>query len=146
MQFLEIKAPFNPADAAWRVRELLLSYGLHATTGDRYAVQWVVSEFAKGGIAYVHCEKDKSALYLEALPLFSSGRCRLVDSARLVNQIVSLERRVSPGGRDRIEHPRGSHDDVANAALGALALAVGEQRMHITPQLLDAVRRAPTRA
>jgi hypothetical protein len=30
-----------------------------------------------------------------------------------------LERKVSPMGRDRIDHPSGAHDDLANAAVGA---------------------------
>jgi hypothetical protein len=34
-----------------------------------------------------------------------------------------LERRTSRGGKDSVDHPPGSHDDVANAAAGALVLA-----------------------
>jgi hypothetical protein len=35
--------------------------------------------------------------------------------ARLVAQIVGLERRTARGGRDSIDHAPGAHDDVANA-------------------------------
>jgi hypothetical protein len=40
-------------------------------------------------------------------------------------QLVSLERTsVRFGvGRDRVDHPKGCHDDVANAVAGALMLA-----------------------
>ena len=39
-------------------------------------------------------------------------------------QLVSLERTsVRGGGRDRVDHPKGYHDDVANAAAGALVHA-----------------------
>ena len=40
-------------------------------------------------------------------------------------QLVSLERTSVRfgGGRDRVDHPKGLHDDVANAAAGALVLA-----------------------
>jgi hypothetical protein len=34
-----------------------------------------------------------------------------------------LERRTSPGGRDRVDHGPGGHDDLANAAAGAITLA-----------------------
>jgi hypothetical protein len=36
---------------------------------------------------------------------------------------VSLERRTSRGGKDSIDHPPGGHDDLANAAAGALVIA-----------------------
>jgi hypothetical protein len=40
-------------------------------------------------------------------------------------QLVSLARTSVRfgGGRDRVDHPKGCHDDVANAAAGALVLA-----------------------
>jgi hypothetical protein len=121
---LEIKAPHNPTDAVWQIAELLKSYRLHSTVGDKYAAQWPVDAFAKVGIAYAHSEQDRSALYLNCLPLFSSGRVRLLDSRRTVSQFASLERRTSPVGRDRVDHGPGGHDDLCNAAAGALVLAV----------------------
>ena len=98
--------------------------------GDRYAAQWVIVAFRKCGINYQHSERDRSAIYLDALPLFSSGRVRLIDSMRLVGQFASLERIASPAGKDKIQHPRGGHDDACNSAAGALVLAqVGSQMM-----------------
>ena len=38
-------------------------------------------------------------------------------------QFTSLERRISRGGRDSIDHPPGAHDDIANAVAGALVIA-----------------------
>ena len=55
-----------------------------------------------------------------------SGRARLLDSPRLIGQLVNLERRASPMGRDRIDHPAGAHDDLSNTAAGALVLASEE--------------------
>jgi hypothetical protein len=37
-----------------------------------------------------------------------------------------LERKAQPSGRDRIDHPAGAHDDLSNAAAGALLLASEE--------------------
>jgi hypothetical protein len=34
-----------------------------------------------------------------------------------------LERRTFPSGKDKIDHERGRHDDLCNAAAGALTLA-----------------------
>jgi hypothetical protein len=120
---VEIMSPFSPTAAVEQVAGMLKSYGLHRTTGDRYSAMWTVDGFAKHGIKYQHSERDRSALYLEALPLFTSGRVKLVDNRRLVAQLAGLERKTSPLGRDRVDHGRSGHDDAANSAAGALALA-----------------------
>src|SRR5580658_4818061 len=65
-------------------------------------------------------------LYNDLVPLINSRRIDLLDHAKLINQLCSLERRTARGGRDSIDHPPGSHDDLANAAGGALVLAAGE--------------------
>jgi hypothetical protein len=58
------------------------------------------------------------------LPLLNSGRVELLDHARCVAQICCLERQVSRGGRDNINHPPGTHDDVANAVAGVIVTAL----------------------
>lgn len=119
---LEIKPPFDPASATARIAEKLKDYGLHSVVGDKYAAEWVVSAFAKCGIKYENSDRDRSAAYCDVLPLFTSGRVRLLDNTRLVNQFASLERRTSSGGKDRVDHGPGGHDDICNAA--ALALVI----------------------
>jgi hypothetical protein len=123
---VEVKAPFNPSAATEQVASVLRGYGLQRTTGDRYSAQWVVEAFAKCGITYEHSERDRSALYLDCLPLFTSGRARLLDSKRLVTQFASLERRTSPIGKDRVDHGPGGADDLCNSAAGALVAAAGD--------------------
>jgi len=100
----------------------LREYGLTACRGDRYGPQWVVQSFAGHGITYTHSARDRSAIYADAVPLFTSGRARLLDNRKLINQLAALERRTSPT-RDKIDHPRGARDDCANAAAGALVAA-----------------------
>jgi hypothetical protein len=102
---------------------VLKSYGLSETVGDRYAAQWVVDAFAKCGVRYKHSERDRSSIYLDALPLFTAGKARLLDHKRLVSQFSSLERRTSSIGKDRVDHGPGGHDDLCNAAAGAMVLA-----------------------
>ena len=119
----ERRPPFNPADVVAEVAALLRSYGVNRVTGDRYSAEWVIGAFAKDGINYRQTAKDRSAIYAEVLPLFTSGRARLLDNARLVHQFVSLERRTGAAGKDRINHPDGGADDLANATAGALLLA-----------------------
>ena len=64
-------------------------------------------------------------MYREAIPILNAARVELLDNRRLVDQICSLERRTARGGRDSIDHPPGQHDDLANAALGAIVEVVG---------------------
>src|SRR4030095_2902201 len=66
---------------------------------------------------------SKGDLYLRLLPLINSGRVRLLDHPQLLRELRGLERRRGWGGRDRVDHRRGAHDDAANAAAGAIVLA-----------------------
>jgi hypothetical protein len=125
---VEIRPPFDPSAATAQIAAVLKSYHVKSVTGDRYAAQWVVSEFMKNGVAYIHSERDRSAIYGEALPLFTAGRCRLLDNRKLVSQFAGLERKTSTMGKDKIDHGPGGHDDCANACAGALYLAAGKPK------------------
>lgn len=83
--------------------------------------------FRRGGVEYAHAEIDRSAIYRNCLPLFTAGRVRLLDSRKLVTQFSGLEWRTLSGGKERIDHPdvASAHDDLSNAAAGALVLASG---------------------
>jgi hypothetical protein len=60
--------------------------------------------------------------------LFTSGKVKLLDNKRLVNQFASLERRTSSIGKDKVDHGPGGSDDVCNTAAGALVRAVHEKK------------------
>ena len=79
--------------------------------------------FRQHGVNYEVADKSKSELYVALLPSVNSRAVDLLDDDRLVNQLVCLERRTARGGRDSVDHPRGGHDDLANAAAGAIWLA-----------------------
>lgn len=117
------RPPFSPEAVVIEFAALLKSYGLHVITGDRYAGQWVVEAFNKHGITYRHAEKSKSEIYLEAEPLFAQGAARLLDNRQLLTELRQLERRTARSGKDSVDHPPRGHDDLANAACGALWLA-----------------------
>jgi hypothetical protein len=55
--------------------------------------------------------------------MLNSRAVALLDNERLVHQLNGLERRRGRTGRDTIDHAKGGHDDVINAAAGALVLA-----------------------
>jgi hypothetical protein len=71
-------------------------------------------------VRYVKSESPKSAIYLECVPLFTRGLVRLPDHSRLVRELRLLERHTHRSGRDTIDHPKGGHDDHANAPCGVL--------------------------
>ena len=116
-------APMNPYEVTNEIAALLKQYRCSQVTGDDYGHRWVTDAYGKIGINRVKSALDRSGIYLNALPLFTSGRARLLDNKRLVNQFANLERRTFPSGKDRIDHERGRHDDMCNAAAGALVLA-----------------------
>jgi hypothetical protein len=130
----ERPSPFDPSTVVAEIADLLRQYGIVEVVGDRYAAQWVTESFARDGIRYTASERDKSEVFLDCLPLFTSGRARILDSARLRYQLISLERKTTRVGRDIVSHPeyRTAHDDLANAAAGALVLAASE---HLVPSL-----------
>ncbi|MDR3461711.1 MAG: hypothetical protein P4L76_05275 [Beijerinckiaceae bacterium] len=122
----EIRPPFSPDAATEELATTLKVYGLTSVTGDRYAAEWPRERFRAHGITY-HCsEHDRSKLYAELLPALNSGLVELLDIQKLAAQLCALERRPSRGGRDGIDHPRGAHDDLINAAAGALVLVGGK--------------------
>jgi hypothetical protein len=121
----EVRPPFNPQGATADIAAVLKSYRTSSVVGDKYAAGFVIEAFAKHSITYRYSGRDRSQIYLEALPLLMSGRVRLVENARMVAQFAALERRTAVTGRDQVSHPRNgdAHDDLANSVAGALVRA-----------------------
>jgi hypothetical protein len=119
----EKRAPFDPYAVTLEIVALLKTYHCATVVGDSYGAKWVSEAFIKAGVTFRKSDLDRSAVYLNVLPLFTSGRARLIDSQRLISQFAGLERRTFPTGRDRVDHGRAGRDDAANAAAGALVLA-----------------------
>lgn len=98
-------------------------YGVHSVKGDHYAGQWPEQEFRKVGIHYTPTEHDKSQTYRELEPQLAQGRVDLLDHPTMLRELRLLERRYKPGGKTpTIDHPKGGHDDCANA----LAIVVAD--------------------
>jgi hypothetical protein len=126
----EQRPPFDPDEVTARASALLAEWGIHWVTGDRYAAAWPISSFGRCGIGYQHAILDASWLYLHVLPAFVAGRVVLpAGEPRLVDQLCRLRRIVGAGGRETVQHPRGGHDDVANAVAGLLWLLTPAQRV-----------------
>jgi hypothetical protein len=119
----EVKPPFSPEATVGTYAALLKGYGLSVATSDRYAGSWPVEAFRKVGITVEPSERTRSEIYLSALPMLMSGQVELLDLPRLLKQLGSLERRRGRQGKDQVDAPPRQHEDVANAACGALVLA-----------------------
>ncbi len=142
----ERRPPFSPDAVVQEFAGLVKSYRVQRVRGDRYAGEWPRERFRAHGIQYEPAEKPKSDLYRDLLPLLNSGRAELLDHPRLAAQLCGLERRTARGGRDSVDHPPNGHDDLANAAAGALAHAVsGRRPMVINPEVLRLVSIPQTR-
>jgi hypothetical protein len=115
--------PFDPYAVTEEVVKLFKAYRCTLAIGDAYAAKWSSGAFVKAGVMYRKSPINRSEIYLNVLPLFASGRVRLLDHPKLITQFVSLERRTFPTGRDRVDHAPGGHDDLCNSCAGALDLA-----------------------
>ena len=118
----ERKPPFSPDDVVDEFVELLRRYRVTEITLDRWGSGFVAEAFEKRGITVLVSERVKSEIYREGLALINSRKIELLDDPRLINQLVSLERRTVRGGKDSVDHPQGHHDDVANSAMGVLVV------------------------
>jgi len=101
---------------------LLKDYRVHRVQGDRYGGEFPRELFRDHNVSYDLAPKDRSALYLELLTHVNSQRVELPPDDKLLGELRALERHRGPSGRDRVDHPRGQHDDRANAVAGLVAL------------------------
>jgi hypothetical protein len=124
----EVRPPFSPETVVADFGETLRRYRISRVRGDRYGAEWVAEQFRKAGITYRPAEKAKSDIYREFLPAINSQTVELLDHPKLIAQLCGLERRTARGGRDSIDHPPRGHDDVVNAAAGAVQLVLRKQR------------------
>lgn len=124
----EWTAPFEPDACVEEAAALLKSYGLRLVWGDRYGGEWPRERFRSHGIQYAPADNPKSHIYRDFLPLLSSGQVDLLDHPKCRTQLLGLDRRVSRGGHESIDHDPGGHDDVANAVAGACVWAATQRR------------------
>ncbi|MEO7190067.1 MAG: hypothetical protein ABI051_03325 [Vicinamibacterales bacterium] len=118
----EQRPPFSPEATVQEFAATMKAYRVTTATSDRFAGHWPVEAFSKVGITVKPSERTRSELYLAVLPAVMSGQVELLDHPRLLKQFGSLERRKGRQGKDSVDAPPRMHEDVANAAAGALTL------------------------
>jgi hypothetical protein len=122
------KPPFSPSSVVAEIADLLREYQIHSIVGDRYGGIWPAEQFQAHRIRYEPAKSPKSNLYLALLSHVNSGRIELPDDRVLLHELRGLERRRGSGGRDRVDHVPGAHDDRANVCAGLADLLLGRRR------------------
>jgi hypothetical protein len=77
--------PFDPLAVCAALAGHLKRWNILQVTGDSYSANFIVSAFGKFGITYVQSKLDASALYLAALPAFTSNTLALLDVPRAMS-------------------------------------------------------------
>jgi hypothetical protein len=131
----EARPKFSPELVTAEFAKLCKTYRINKIYGDRYAGVWPVEQFQRFNILFEQSAKPKSDLYLDLLPLINSRRIQLLDNAKLISQLVGLERRTSRGGKDSIDHSPGSHDDIANAVAGLASITINSNQLNYSGYL-----------
>jgi hypothetical protein len=120
---VERGAPHSPEEVTQEFCGILKRFGISEVTSDKYAANWSSDAYQRLGIVHRPSERNRSEIYLNFLPAVLSGQVELLDVPKLKSQLVGLERRCGRN-QDLIDHGPGAHDDLSNAAAGALSLAL----------------------
>jgi hypothetical protein len=129
----EARPPFNAMSVVKEICDLARQYRVAQVSGDGYAAEILAGAFRNEGIAYRTERLDRSAVYLESVALWTSGRIRMLDAPRAVHQLSGLERKPTASGRDKVYHPREGHDDLALAICGGAVDAAVDTRGELLP-------------
>jgi hypothetical protein len=86
---------------------------------DKYAGETFIHDFGRHGIAYDVAALTASQCYEALEPHLNGARIVLLDDPELESEFLGLVWRLG-----KIDHQPGEHDDRANAAAGALLLAL----------------------
>jgi hypothetical protein len=125
----EWRPPFSPESVVIEIASICRQYGLTEVIGDRFGGEWPRERFRVHGIEYEIASMPRSDAYLTLLPALNTpGQIELLDNPRLISQLCQLERHTGRSGKDSVDHPRNSHDDVINAAALALVAAALAQK------------------
>ena len=111
-------APFDPDVVVAELVRVLDSYRVRTVVGDRYAGEWPRTAFRRFGIRFDVSEYSKSELYLALVPRINSQTIELPEVPEMLRELRGLERRRGSSGKDRVDHVKGAHDDLANVIAG----------------------------
>ena len=116
--------PFSTTKVIADIAEIVKPYGIKKVYGDRHGKGYVSEKFADHKIAYQETDAWHSASenYLQLERMVNTGDVALLDQEEVLREFRNLDR-VRGATGDRVDHPRGCHDDAACAVAGAMVYA-----------------------
>lgn len=102
--------------------DYMRKFKISQVVGDRYGGEFPIQGFKKQGMQYIQSDLVKSDLYLEFQIICNLQNVILLDNDRTKRQFMILERKAGKSGKDSVEKPRNTHDDIANAISGVAVM------------------------
>lgn len=134
----ERRPPGDVNDVVKEFAGIMTDYHIGSAITDAHASGWVESAFKKFGIRTVTSPLSKSEIYLYFAGLLAEGKVWMTYDDRAYQQFLSLERRITRGGAESVDHPAfgQQHDDLSNAIAGC-AVALGRESAPMTPKEME---------
>ena len=126
-RLFERKPPFDAEAVCDEIAALAAEYNVTMVRGDNFSGATWASMFKQRGLTQVVEKATATVLFRNFAPCVTGKKVELLDpntgmtQERALNQLVRLEKRE---GGEKITHPQGEHDDVANALAGAVLMAI----------------------
>jgi hypothetical protein len=134
--------PLNPADVFPELAAKLSEYGIKSVFSDQYtieALQYIANQFGFGIEEVTFTSSSKAEIYANLQQLLNQGRLILLDHTETVNELKSIEKKLTQAGHVKISAPEGLYDDMATV----IAIAAREA-VWMLPKLTKKVEKTPT--
>lgn len=136
------KVPLNPTVVLDQIVLILREFNISHVYSDQYQLESLQELAAARGFTIIKCDftgQSKANIYGSLEMLVKQRRIRLLDDPSLYQQLVQLEKRITPNKTVLIGAPAGKHDD----GPAVLALAVYQATWLLTPET-KSVPKPPT--
>jgi hypothetical protein len=136
-----VRPPFNPLEVTARLCQRFRQYQIRTVHADQWSLDTIMAEAKRHGVHIERRNRSTSDDFLEFAATVNATMVELPDHDELRHQLEALQRSTRGGGRDRVEHRRGEHDDLAAAvARACVVAAAGLRRSSIRPIALPTER------
>lgn len=104
--------PLNPGDIMPLVGDILKSYGIKNVMSDQHHLESLQTLAQQSGFLvepFYLTSKSKNDMWRDFVTLLGQNKIRLVDSPVLYNELISLERTITPNKVEKIQGKRDDH-------------------------------------
>jgi hypothetical protein len=121
------QTPLNPVDIIPDIAGVLKTYNIKSVFSDQYnleALQFIANQYGFTIEEVTFSSKSKAEIYGNLRHLLNQGSLSLLDDQETINELKSIEKRLSQAGTVQISAPEGMHDDMATVVAIAAHEAV----------------------